>query len=205
MLLWVTILIAGGLVHAPLPKQQCANSHERVPYAYYESVLNRALQPPEKQKATISISIHPVNGEWVVVARSLAGHKFELLRGTAEQSVLTYLNEMNEGCHLPPDPSDATLPPVHWNKREIREGEFFRIHQQFLAGVRAEITEIHQGYRERLAGLVRTYVDAPEYIAVYDDKQRNLETRIIGDKRTLPRNELLAWALSVFQIQGSKP
>ena len=199
MFLWATILIAGGLVQAPLQKQQCANSHEPVPYAYYESVLKAALRPPERQKEAINISIHPSNGEWVVVVRSLGRHKFEVLRGAPEQSVDTYLTEMKEGCQLPPNPSDAPLPPVHWDKRGIREAEFFRLHEQFLAGVRTEITEIQHDYRRRLAGSINVYVHIPEYIAVYDDRQRKLEIRIIGDKTTLPRNKLFAWALSVFQ------
>jgi hypothetical protein len=179
-------LVAFLLFSAPLlqaqdhkPISTCpGQGHGSATDSYYDAVVERSLRPANWQTSLITMSISVNSSESRLILREQSG-KFELLRGTVQNSIHKLLLDLDSACKLPPNPIDAARRvKVDWESVQISPEQFDQMHREFAAGLSQYASIIQARYASLLStGTAFVNLHTTQYSFVFDNKYEHIEIR----------------------------
>jgi hypothetical protein len=183
------------------PLSGCGDQrHGSLTDAYYRTVLERALRPPDWQTALITISVSVVGSETEFIVREQGG-KFELLRGAPQDDIHAFLTALEASCDLPANPTEtADRIKVMWDRKQLSATAFDKLHHEFTSALLRYVSEIqaqYQGLLTKRSALINLHV--PEYCIIYDNKSKHIEIRADDvASRSGKREPIVRWARAIM-------
>jgi hypothetical protein len=168
--------------------------------SYYETVLHLIRPPDWEHLIALSFS-EPLETRYILRMRH--GNKFELLRGTPEQSIYEILEAADRACKLPLQPSEAlSLVHIKWQRVSLSESAFDKFHRDFSAAVEKHAAYIQEQFGDYLKGKpIAVYLHTDGFTFDYDDLVERLQVESTDSVDERGKGDPLnGWAHAVLKF-----
>ncbi len=184
----VSLILCTVVVISPLLNAQVSQAQSRsnpaapwgdrshgLPDFYYGGVVS-LIQPPEWRHGLIRIM---VGGE-IKLGLWTDGQKFKLWTNKldiAQKSINQFLLDLDQDCHLPPEPQDAfALLKITWESKDLSAAQFAQLHRGFTEALSKYAANMQGRYADMIA--TRTSIvslDADAYSTIYDNSHEHVQ------------------------------
>jgi|SRR5277367_2149268 len=207
----VALVLCGVAVTSPLlnaqvsqdqaqsnPAAACGGQSRGLPDFCYDGVLS-LIKPPEAQHHLIEIM---AGGETRLVLWT-DGQMFKLWTNkvvTPQKNIGQFLLELDQGCHLPPDPQDAfALLKMTWESKDLSAAQFARLHRGFTEALSKYAANMQGRYAKTIA--TRTSIvslDADAYSIIYDNSYEHVH--LDATNRDGDTDPVVVWARGLQKL-----
>ena len=145
------------------------------------------------------------------------GQKFKLWTNKldiAQKSINQFLLDLDQDCHLPPEPQDAfALLKITWESKDLSAAQFAQLHRGFTEALSKYAANMQGRYADMIA--TRTSIvslDADAYSTIYDNSHEHVQIDATNqnsdpDPSCIARSDFRSWPKRAFidQFGGEYP